>query len=314
MDQSEEKVAPAAPDSADPPPPPAPPPKPRIASWKVVAGAIVLLMILGVLAVIGYLPRRHRSAAAEAAAWREANALPVVSVMHVMRSPSVTNLQLPGTIAPLTEAYIYSRATGYVRRRFVDIGDRVRKGQLIAEIDAPDIDAQVAQARATLQQSVQQLAQTHHALENAQAQEDLARVTWERYRVLVAHGAVSKQDADTQLANFREAQANIKLQQSGIHAAEENVSANRSNLDHLLVLQSFEKIMAPFNGIITARNFDVGAYVAASGASLGFSGSPMGGTQLPGTTGNAGPSGVSTSPPPQVSPTPATPGIGNTGE
>ena len=312
MDPSEQKPLPAPAEPAAPPPPP--PPKRHISLWKILLGAIGLLLLLFVLLVVGYLPRQRRQRAAEAAAEREANALPVVNVMRVMRAPNISNLQLPGTTAPLTEAYIYSRATGYVRRRFVDIGDRVRKGQLIAEIDAPDIDAQVTQARATLSQAEKQLAQAHAALENAQAQEDLARVTWERYRVLVAHGAVSRQDADTQLAGFRESEANTRLQAAGIRAAEDNVRANRGNLEHLLVLQSFDQITAPFAGIITARNFDIGAYVAASGASLGLSGTPMGGTQLPSTTGNSGPSGVSTTPPPQTSPTPATPGIGNAGE
>src|SRR5215472_1369468 len=110
MDPSEPKVLPETPESAHPPPPP--PPKRRISRWKLLFGAIALLVALSVLALVGYLPRLRRWNAAEADAQREASALPVVNVTHVMRAPSVTSLQLPGTIAPFTEAYIYSRATG----------------------------------------------------------------------------------------------------------------------------------------------------------------------------------------------------------
>ena len=139
----------------------------------------------------------------EAAARDQAESLPAVNITRVRRSPPFTGLLLPGTIAPLTEAYLYARATGYIKKRYADIGDRVHEGQVLAEIDAPDLDLEVAQARAMLAQSEQQLAQSKASLENAQAQEELARVTWERYRVLVQHGAVSRQDADQQLANYR---------------------------------------------------------------------------------------------------------------
>jgi multidrug efflux pump subunit AcrA (membrane-fusion protein) len=289
---------------------PAPPPAPehsqptpgrriaRIHPWRIgLIAAIVIVIVF----LIGYIPRYKREQQARAAAQREAQRIPVVLTAPVQRSPTFTTLLLPGNITPVTEAYIYARATGYVRHRYADIGDRVTEGQLLADIEAPDLDAQVLQARAMLAQAEKQLDQARATLDNSIAQEDLARVTWDRYRVLVSDGAVSRQDADTEIASYRVAQANVRLEQAAVHTAEENVSANRANLDHLLALQDFEKVRAPFAGIITARNFDVGAFINASGSTSGESSTPNGGTQ---TVGQLGVGGASGTPPSQpVSPT-----------
>ncbi len=275
-----------------------------------------LLLLLLILFLVGYLPRHKREQKVQAAAQRQAQALPSVNVTPVHRSPGTNDLLLPGNMAPLQEAYIYARAMGYVAHRYADIGDLVKKDQVLAEIDAPDLDAQVDQARATLAQAERQLVQATAALENAQAQQELARVTWERYNVLVQHGAVSRQDADQQLANYRTAQANVHLQEAGVRAAEENVHSNRANLDRLIALQSFKLVRAPYAGVITARNFDVGAYVSGSGATSGQSTTPLGGTQASGSLGNAGANG-STQPSQINGPNasnPTTPGIGNSGE
>jgi multidrug efflux pump subunit AcrA (membrane-fusion protein) len=270
------------------------PPERRVARIHPFRIALVAAILLLIVFLAGYLPRRRLQKTVRQAALKEEQALPIVSVAPVRRSSPLSTLLLPGNITPITEAYIYARATGYVRSRYADIGDRVRANQLLAEIDAPDLDAQVSQARATLAQSEKQLDQARAAFENATAQEELARVTWERYRVLVEHGAVSRQDADTQLANYRVAQANVRLQQAAIHTAEENVGANRANLDRLLALQDFKNVRAPFAGVITARNFDIGAFINAGGAPSGASGTPMGGIMISAAGGNAG----GTGPPP----------------
>jgi multidrug efflux pump subunit AcrA (membrane-fusion protein) len=258
----------------------------KIALWGMVA-----LLLLGLVFLVGYIPRHNRQKTVEAAAERAKESLPQVNVTPVRRSPGITTLLLPGNITPLTEAYIYARATGYVRRRYADIGDRVRQGQVLADIEAPDLDAQVAQARAAQSQAEQQLHQARAQFENAQAQEELARVTWERYRVLADHGAVSRQEADQQLAAFRTGTANVRLQQATISAAEENVRGNRANVERLIALQEFEHVRAPFSGVVTARNFDIGAFISGSGASVGGSSAPNGGTQVSGNAGNAGASG-----------------------
>ncbi|HLK65151.1 MAG TPA: efflux RND transporter periplasmic adaptor subunit [Bryobacteraceae bacterium] len=292
------------------------PPKKKRGShigWLLLAGGGFIVLLL-LLLLVGFLPRHKRQKEIEAAARRQANALPTVNVTQVRGAPAVSQLLLPGSITPLQEAYLYARATGYVKRRYADIGDHVRQGQLLAEIEAPDLDAQVAQGRAALAQAEQQLAQAHASLENSQAQEELARVTWSRYSVLADHGAVSRQDADQQQANYKTAQANVRLQEAGIHSAEENVRANRANLDRLVVLQTFEQVRAPFDGNITARNFDVGALISTSGGSLGASTTPMGGTQVSSAVGNSGSNGSTPSAGGSAAPNPSTPGIGNTGE
>ncbi|MEI9976779.1 MAG: biotin/lipoyl-binding protein [Ignavibacteriota bacterium] len=236
----------------------------RVHPWKIglIAGIVLLVIFL-----VGYLPRRNRDKDVQAEADREASALPSANVTQAKQSTPISMLLLPGDITPFTEAYIFARATGYVRRRYADIGDRVREGQVLADIDAPDLDAQVAQGRATLSQAEQQLSQARASLENAGAQQDLAKVTWDRYRVLVSHGAVSRQDADTEEANYKTTTANVHLQDAGVHTAEENVRAARASLDRLIALQEFEHVRAPFTGIVTARNFDVGAYINGNGAS-----------------------------------------------
>jgi multidrug efflux pump subunit AcrA (membrane-fusion protein) len=277
-----------------------PPGKKRshIHPWRI---GLIAAIVLAVVFLVGYLPRHKRQQEVQADADREATALPSANVTQVKPSPPIATLLLPGDITPLTEAYLYARATGYVRKRYADIGDRVHEGQILADIDAPDLDAQVAQARAELLQAEHQLSQAKAALDNANAQEHLAKLTWDRYKVLVEHGAVSRQDADTQEANYKVTVANVLLQEAAIRTAEENVRAARANLDRLIALQEFEHVRAPFNGIVTARNFDVGAFINANGASSTASTTPMGGTQLTGQLGNAGTTG--TTPSQSVQPT-----------
>src|SRR5450755_2497742 len=123
----------------------------------IVAG---VLLVLALLFLFGYLRHRRTEREAAAAAEKQRETLPTVNVTKVNRSPAMSELTLPGNITPLTEAYLYARASGYVRKRYVDIGDRVQKGQLLAEIEAPDLDEQVSQARAVLEQAQHQLLQT----------------------------------------------------------------------------------------------------------------------------------------------------------
>lgn len=218
------------------------------------------LMIIGIIVVVllcaglllGLLPRRarDRELARQTAAAR--NSLPVVTVAQARRAPANTRLELPGTISPLTETPLYARASGYLASRRADIGDRVRQGALLARIDAPDLDRQVDQARATLLQGQSVLGQ-------AQAQLNLQTITWKRYEVLVQRGVLSLQEGDTERANYEVAQANVL-------AAQNSVRANQANLDRMLKLQQYERVVAPFGGIVTARNVDVGALISTSGA------------------------------------------------
>jgi multidrug efflux pump subunit AcrA (membrane-fusion protein) len=232
--------------------------------------ALLLLAVLtGAVALIGYLPHRDRDRAAAAAASEQRTSLPAVTVVRVVRAPGDVELVLPGSISAIEEASLYARATGYVKKYYVDIGDRVRSGQLLAEIETPDFDQQVAQTRAALAQARQQLSQTQASLVQAQAQRDLARVTWERYDNLVKHGAVARQDADQQESGYKTSEALVNAQQANVNAAEENVRQAQANLDRMVTLQEYQNVRAPFDGVITARNIDTGYLISASGASQG---------------------------------------------
>lgn len=231
------------------------PPHVNLSPRKVLWLGLILLVAFAIIFVIGYLPRLRNSRTTKAESQREQTAEPVVDVMAARRSTSQSDLQLPGTTSALVEAPIYARASGYISKRYVDIGDRVRAGQLMALIDAPDLDQQVDQARSSLQQSQSVLGQT-------EAQLNLQKITWDRWAVLVQRGVLSKQDGDTQHANYLVAEANVK-------AAENTVSASKANLDRLLHLQSYERVTAPFTGMVTARNIDVGSLISASGGGQG---------------------------------------------
>jgi multidrug efflux pump subunit AcrA (membrane-fusion protein) len=238
----------------------------KLSPRKVALLGLILLIVFGIIFVVGFLPRLRNSRITQARAQQAETALPEVDVVVARRSSSQSDLELPGTTTGLVEAPIYARASGYVSKRYVDIGDRVKPGQLMAVIDAPDLDQQVDQARGTLLQSQSVLGQT-------QAQLNLAKVTWDRWNVLVQRGVLSKQDGDTQYANYQVAVANVK-------AAENTIQANRANLDRLLHLQSYERVTSPFAGIVTARNIDVGSLISATGGGLG---SGQSGAALPST-------------------------------
>lgn len=219
----------------------------KIFLWIGVGVAVLVVVFLA-----GYIPRHEREKKAAALARQRQEENPEVEVVQVKRTQTPGALTVPGTTTSLTEAYLYARANGYLRKRYVDIGDHVRKGQLLALIDAPDLDQQVEQAREQLNQAEAQVAQQ-------QAQLDLNRVTWERWRTLVAKGVFSRQDGDQQEANFLS-------QQAVVASAQRNVQSYRANLDRMIALQSYERITAPFDGIVTQRNTDVGALVGTSGA------------------------------------------------
>jgi multidrug efflux pump subunit AcrA (membrane-fusion protein) len=184
----------------------------------------------------------------------------------------------------LVEASIFARAAGYVNKRYADIGDKVKEDQLLAEIETPELDQQAAQARAAVAQARQQVGQVRAALLQAQAQRDLAKVTWERYQVLVGKGAVARQDADTQEAGFKSADALVAAQDANLAAGEDNVRQAQANLDRLVTLLDFRKVKAPFAGVVTVRNVDAGSLISPSGGGQGNSPQP-GGTSA-GASGN----------------------------
>src|ERR1700680_2115208 len=241
----------------------------HVHSGRKLLSAIVILGPAAAIYFLGYLPRERTTKELDAAAATRKNTPPLVNSATVKRAAQNSELLLPGNITPITEAYVFARAAGYLKRRYVDIGDRVAAGQKLADIEAPDLDQQVSQARAALAQAQGQLGQAQATLDQLTATRDLAALTWERYKILTAKGAVSRQDGDNQSTAANTSEANVMAQQKTVRASEEYVRASEATLDRLVTLQHYERITAPFSGVITARNVDVGALISATGSSLG---------------------------------------------
>jgi multidrug efflux pump subunit AcrA (membrane-fusion protein) len=236
---------------------------------RLMVTVALLVLLLGAALLAGYLPRRTTTRQLDRAAAVFRNTPPLVNATTVARASSQAEVSFPGSVTPITEAYMFARATGYLKRRYVDIGDRVAAGQLLAEIDAPDLDLQVAQGRASLAQAQGQLGQAEATLQQLIATRDLASITWQRYQVLTKTGAVSRQAGDNQLTVAKTSEANVTAGQKNLVAGEELVRASKAALDRLIALQNYEKVIAPFAGIVTARNVDVGALISATGSSQG---------------------------------------------
>jgi RND family efflux transporter MFP subunit len=239
----------------------------KSASWArpIMIGLLVLAGLVA-LFVAGYVPRRDREKILVQAADEVKTAVPQVMVARAQRSPGTADLVLPGNVTPMTEALINARASGYLKTRLVDIGDHVVKGQVLAEIDAPDLDEQVRQAEAGVAQTKSALTGAQYQFRQATAKLNLAKVTAERWRVLVQKGVVSRQESDTRDADLEAQQAAVDTAQAAVRAAEDNIRASEANLRRLLEMQAFEKVVAPFAGIVTARNVDIGSLIPAAGS------------------------------------------------
>ena len=197
--------------------------------WVLVVAALAL----GLAIYAGLHGRRGADAALKRAT--EAAATPTVAVVHPSASSPTDELVLPGTARAFTDAPIYARASGYLKKWHVDIGSKVTRGQLLAEIETPELDQQLRQARADL--------------ENARATMEMSRTTADRWQALFKRDAVSRQESDEKLSDY--------------HARKATVDASGANVKRLEDLQAFQKITAPFDGVITARNTDIGALIDA---------------------------------------------------
>ena len=218
-------------------------------SWNrrhlAVAGAVLLLAaaFLG-----GYLPRRlARSKLAAATAADQGP--PRVAVTKAVAVDGGRTLTLPADLVAYQQTFVNARANGYVRRWLVDIGDRVKKGQLLLELDTPEIDKQLAQSRASLSQTIAALAQ-------ARANRDFAYITARREQQLFVKLLISAQEND-------QAQTQAAVWDANVKAASATVDAQRANVQQLEQLVSFGKVYAPYDGTITRRVVDVGTLVNA---------------------------------------------------
>jgi RND family efflux transporter MFP subunit len=233
--------------------------------WALFLGAIVLIVVAF---FAGYIPLQKRNAVIGSQAQEQEQALPRVEVIEVGRSSGMSELQLPGNIEAVTEAPILARADGYIKRRMVDIGDRVQAGQPVAEIEAPELDQQVIQAKANLQQVQASLDQALANEQQGKSNLELARVTAQRWASLVAAGVVSKQDNDQYQAQYQSQIAGVQSLEKAIAVQRANIAAAEANLARLDQMQAYRVVKAPFAGVITLRNVDVGALVNSASTLL----------------------------------------------
>ena len=246
----------------------------HVSRGKVILLCAGIVIVLGILFLAGYLPRVHRDQALAEDSRGEHDSIPTVTVARARRAPSQADLLLPGNITALTEASIYARSAGYLKRRYVDIGDRVQAGQLLAEIDAPDIDSQVHQGRANVSQSQANLVQMQAAQGQRESRQRLAKLQLDRWTVLVNKGVLAKQELDQKQADYESAVADVDAAKANVQAAQQAVRSSQANLQRLIDLQGYKQVRAPFAGVITARNVDVGALISATGGSQGTSNTP----------------------------------------
>src|ERR1700722_15507907 len=230
----------------------------RTGRWLLWILSVVAVLIIALL--VGWLPHQKRNEEVDAKARQQQNSVPVVEVQTVHGASAEQDLTLPGTVTPLRSAHIYARASGFLKARYVDLGDRVHKGQLLGLISAPDLDTMVSQQGAMLQQSKDGVATGQAALRLQQA-------TYTRVHTLVLHGILSRQDDDT-------ARAAVESAQSNLQGLEKAVREGRGAWARAQALADFEQLRSPINGTITARNVEVGNLVSASGAAQGLQAAP----------------------------------------
>jgi RND family efflux transporter MFP subunit len=207
-------------------------PQRKLGPGPVIAASCVAL-VLGILITMGIRARVHAEAALVTTTRQDA--VLSVAVTTPVPGAAAQEITLPANTQAFIDTPVYARTSGYLRKWYADIGTRVHKGQLLAVIETPELDQQVRQAQSDLA--------------TAQANMDLAQITAERWTKLMAKNAVSKQETD-------QATMDLKARQSALAAAEANVM-------RLQQLQGFEKIYAPFDGVITARNIDIGSLIQA---------------------------------------------------
>jgi RND family efflux transporter MFP subunit len=209
---------------------------------KVTRVVMLLLIVVVVALVVLWGISSRRQANAQLSVETHDLAIPTVSVIHPKLGAPQQEIVIPGDMQPYTDAPIFARTSGYLKKWYADIGANVKAGQLLAEIDSPEVDQQLQQARADLS--------------TAQANMSLAEITSTRYKDLLKTDSVAQQDVDNATGNY--------------DARRTTVESAQANVKRLQEMQAFEKVYAPFDGVLTARNTDVGQLID-SGSSGGTS-------------------------------------------
>ena len=230
---------------------------PRKRPTSIAIGVLVLVALLA----LGIAPRIVRNREAREVVQASTVLLPEVTVVHPQMAPAQTDVSLPGNIQPLYSASIFARTNGYIAKRFVDIGSHVKAGQLLAIIATPEIDQQLNQARADVVEAAAVIEQSKAAYQQAQANLDIARITRDRYTPLIKKHAVTQQSLDEVDQTFNARTADLAAAQANIDVSEASLKSKQAIVGRLAQMQGFERVVAPFEGVITARNIEQGDLV-----------------------------------------------------
>ena len=230
-------------------------PKPGAGTVFTVLGLFVLL--LAGLFIAGIVPAHREEQRTRADAVKRSQAKPVAQWVHPIESVGDKDVTLPCDVTAYQQTAIYTRTNGYLKEWHYDIGQHVEKGALMAVIETPEVDAELAQSKATLQQNEANVVKANADLE-------LARVTLQRYidAQKTSPGSVTQEDVDTHKSQYDDAVAGLKQVEASVTQAKANVQQLQTTVD-------FEKVYAPFSGTVTARNYDVGALLSPTTTGVG---------------------------------------------
>jgi RND family efflux transporter MFP subunit len=237
--------------------------KTRPAARPVIVFFGLLAIVIAIAILAGLLPRLSRQKGLLAASEEVVERRPVVLVSPARFSGSAETVDLPGDLQAMIESPIFARADGYLKSKNVDLGWRVTAGQLMAEIETPELDQQIGQARANLEQAQANLKELDAAIELARANRDLARVTNSRWVALQQQGVVSRQDTDTRTADLAVKEAELRKAEAALNTAQNTIRANQAALRRLEEMKSFARVTAPFDGVVTERLVDIGTLINA---------------------------------------------------
>ncbi len=224
------------------------PPPASFSRSKALLIGLAALVVLGGAFGYGYFPRRAAQAALVEAASTGEGVLRV-EVATPKEGSSDRAIALPGSVQPLEETVIYARASGYVRKWYVDIGDKVKEGQVLVDIDTPELDQELDQARAQLNQADASLVQS-------KANRELSQANLQRYKQLAPSGVVS-------MAELDQRQAMAQVDEASVSVAQAAIAAQQANIRRLIQLKGFAHVVAPFGGTVTQRTVETGSLVSA---------------------------------------------------
>lgn len=230
---------------------------PPVSGGGIVLVVVVVLVLFGALFAIGWFPHSKKQTEAKNEAAEQQGAKPIVEVVKPKRSNGSFDLVLPGDVRANQSTSIYARTNGYLKQLppGIDVGAKVKAGQLIAEISAPEIDAQLEGSKASLEQA-------KVVVGRATNEFNFNKATFERFTGLSQTGGVTGQQLDEKRSAFNIATSSLK-------AAQANVLAAEASVKQYAELQSFQKVVAPFDGVVTARNYDAGALISTANSAAG---------------------------------------------